>query len=121
MQEQALSIIHKLPSYIQSLIFEKFMPQGYDALQPEAYADISNLLIVDKYIHNLINDPDLLWRPQLRRILDALGFEKLEVTAALQFNKSQPAITPKQLAFSIIEFDYPATAKKIVKDDDKNL
>jgi hypothetical protein len=119
MQEQALRIIHCLPEHVQLLVLEKLMPQGYDAVQIKAYADcdISKLLIVDKYIRNLIkgfiNNPALLWGPQLRRILDTLGFEELKETAYLQGNESCPAITPKQLALSIINFDYPAIAKKL--------
>jgi hypothetical protein len=123
MQEQALSIIHRLPEHIQLLVLEKLMPQGYDALQRKAYADsdISKLLIVDKYIRNLIkgfiNNPALLWGPQLRRILDALGFEELREKEYLRSFDNRPALTPKQLALSIINFDYPAIAKKLASEN----
>jgi hypothetical protein len=62
-------------------------------------------------IKGFINSPALLWGPQLRRILDTLGFEELKETWYLRgFYESRSAITPKQLAFSIINFDYPGIA-----------
>jgi hypothetical protein len=128
MQEQALSIIHRLPEHVQLLVLEKLMPQGQDALRIKAYADsdISKLLIVDKRIRNLIkgfiNSPALLWGPQLRRILDTLGFEELKETWYLRgFDESRSAITPKQLALSIINFNYQGIAIQLSRNAQNDL
>jgi hypothetical protein len=98
------------------LILKNLMPQGYVALQLKSYADISKLLFVNKRMRGLTKtfiDPARFWKPQLRRILDALGFEGSSEEEYLRSFDDRPAITPQQLALSIINFDYPAIAKSL--------
>jgi hypothetical protein len=120
MQEKAPSNIQYFSIMTENIIFlilENLIPRGYAALQLKAYADFSRLLFVDKHIRDLtkhfINDLASFWKPQLRRILDTLGFEGLSEREYLRSLDDRPAITPQQLALSIIKFDYPSNAKNL--------
>jgi hypothetical protein len=117
MEEQASETnqhFSQLDDDIISLVLEYLMPQSYKALQSSEYADFfRNIAYVDKRVHGLINDPFRLWKPQLRSIINALGFEELEEKIYLKgFEK-----TPKQLAFDII-LRYQVITKRISADYD---
>ncbi|MGB6975943.1 MAG: hypothetical protein WBE18_00565 [Gammaproteobacteria bacterium] len=101
------SFLGDLHEPILILVLDEFMPRGYDALKPRAYHTINQARSVHKRFQQIIDHPRLLWKTQLKRIVDALGLGEIEEKVYLQGFTNNP----KQLAQAIIQFNYPEIVK----------